>query len=914
MPKSKPLFIILDAHALIHRAFHAIPPLSTQDGTPINAVYGFTAILLKTIKDLKPAYIAAAFDRKEQTFRHKEYAEYKATRVKAPDELYVQMPLVKDVLEAFNVPIFEEAGYEADDLIGTTVRTIAKKHPGVEMVIVTGDQDALQLVDHHTKVLMPAKGVSETKLFDISAVAEKFSGLKPLQIIDYKALAGDTSDNIPGVRGIGPKGAIDLILDFETIEGIYQNIDSNKIKERTKQLLIESRDNAFLSKRLATIATDAPLDFKLEACVLHDFDKQLVIDLFQKLNFKRLLPQISALGPKSVTTTQQSILGGAEAPKRDQGDQKYLLVNDAKALKKFMSELSKQKLFALDTETTGLDPLMDSLLGISFCWKENEAYYLPTKIIETAKTELAQVFADTAITKIGHNLKFDYAVLTHYGFEIGGTLFDTMIASYILNSSHRQHGLDALAFVEFGYQMQPIEELIGKGKQQITLEQVPIEQVSWYACEDVDYTWRLYEKFNPELKKQKLDKLFLEIEMPLLPVLAKMERIGVKIDGALLYEMSTSIGKQLTRLKKEIYIHAGSEFNVNSPAQLKEILFNKLELSQVGISKTKTGISTAASELEKMRGLHPIIECIFEYRELSKLKSTYLDSLPKLISPYDNRLHTTYNQTIAATGRLSSTNPNLQNIPIRTEIGGQIRQAFVAPKGYKIIKADYSQFELRIVASLAHDQKMIEAFKSGIDIHIQTAAAINGISIDEVSKEQRRQAKEINFGVIYGMGAWGLSQRTGITPKEAQEFIDKYFATYHGIKKYLEETLEQARIKGYVETVFGRRRLLPEINSSMAQARAGAERMAVNMPIQGTQADLIKIAMINLHEQLPTISPDTKMLLQVHDELVFEVPEKEVDTLGKEIKKIMTAVGSLEVPIVVEVYSGDNWGETENLA
>ncbi len=914
MPKSKPLFIILDAHALIHRAFHAIPPLSTQDGTPINAVYGFTAILLKTIKDLKPTYIAAAFDRKEQTFRHKEYAEYKATRVKAPDELYVQMPLVKDVLEAFNVPIFEEAGYEADDLIGTTVRTIAKKHPGVEIVIVTGDQDALQLVDHHTKVLMPAKGVSETKLFDSAAVGEKFSGLKPLQIIDYKALAGDTSDNIPGVRGIGPKGAISLILDFDSIEGIYQNIDSNKIKDRTRQLLIENRDNAILSKRLATIITDAPLDFKLEACVLHDFDKQLVIDLFQKLNFKRLLPQISALGPKSVTTTQQSMLGGAEAPKRDHGDQKYSLVNDAKALKKFISELSKQKLFALDTETTGLDPLMDSLLGISFCWKESEAYYLPTKIIETAKTELAQVFADTTITKIGHNLKFDYAVLAHYGFEISGTLFDTMIASYILNSSHRQHGLDALAFVEFGYQMQPIEELIGKGKQQITLEQVPLEQVSWYACEDVDYTWRLYQKFNPELTKQKLEKLFLEIEMPLLPVLAKMERIGVKIDGALLYEMSTSIGKQLTRLKKEIYIHAGSEFNINSPAQLKEILFTKLALSQAGISKTKTGISTAASELEKMRGLHPIIECIFEYRELNKLKSTYLDSLPKLISSYDNRLHTTYNQTIAATGRLSSTNPNLQNIPIRTEIGGQIRQAFVAPKGYKIIKADYSQFELRIVASLAHDEKMIEAFKTGIDIHIQTAAAIHGIAIEEVSKEQRRQAKEINFGVIYGMGAWGLSQRTGITPKEAQEFIDKYFATYHGIKKYLEQTLEQARIKGYVETVFGRRRLLPEINSSMAQARAGAERMAVNMPIQGTQADLIKIAMINLHKQLPQISPDTKMLLQVHDELVFEVPEKEVDALGKEIKKIMTAVGSLEVPIVVEVYSGDNWGETENLA
>ncbi|MFA6918829.1 MAG: DNA polymerase I [Patescibacteria group bacterium] len=952
--RGKQKLIIIDSNALIHRAFHALPPtLTDNQGRPTNAVYGFTMILLKTIKDIKPDYIAACFDRKEKTFRHEEFEAYKAQRVKAPDELYNQIPLVKEVLESFNIPVYEKAGFEADDLIGTIAHLKSVDRPDIETVIVTGDQDAYQLIDDNTKVLAPHKGLSETMLYDIEAIKEKFQGLEPNQLIDYKGIRGDVSDNIPGVKGIGEKGAIDLLNNFQTLENIYTNIDSPKIKDRTRELLKQYHDDAIISKRLATIILDVPIDFNLADSSFYGFDMQKVIAVFQKFNFKRLLSQLQTLntdnkikiaggqgdlfskvssrGSDEATVgipsknTEHGIATSAYRPPRNdsqKGNEQYTLIT-AENLKSFLSDLNKQKEFCFDTETTGLDPFHDELVGISFCWQKNIAYYMPENIVSKAKKELAPIFTSEKIRKVGHNLKFDIEVLEQFGLEVNDIYFDTMVASYLLNPGNRQHGLDSLAFIELGYQMQPIEDLIGKpasakaaadkGKGQICMADVGVEKVCWYSCEDADISWQLYEKFLPELQKENMIGLFDNLEMPLVKVLAQIETNGVKVDGEFLKTLSKEYGKKIKDLEKKIFKLAGMEFNVSSPMQLKEVLFEKLQISVKGISKTKTGISTAASELEKLQGTHPIIDLIMEYRETTKLKSTYLDAIPKLINIRDGRIHTSFNQTVTATGRLSSSNPNLQNIPIRTEESQLIRRAFVADKGFEIIKADYSQIELRIVASLSDDQEMLKVFNSGGDIHTTTAAFINEVAPEEVTKEMRRQAKEVNFGVLYGMGAWGLASRTGISNARAQEFITKYFIKYKGVKKYIAEILEMAEEKGYVETLYGRRRYIPEINSSVSQVRASAERMATNMPIQGTAADLIKLAMVEIQNKLPGISPKSKMILQVHDELVFEVPKSDVKTVSKFVKEAMCSVMKLRAPIEVEVSVGDNWGETEKI-
>ena len=930
MSKSKQKLVIIDSNALIHRAFHALPPtLTDNQGRPTNAVYGFTMILLKTIKDLKPDYIAACFDRKEKTFRHEEFDGYKAQRAKSPDELYAQIPLVKEVLQAFNIPIYEKAGFEADDLIGTIAHLKSVDRPDIETIIVTGDQDAYQLIDSNTMVLTPHKGLSETMLYNIDAIKEKFQGLTPEQLIDYKGIRGDVSDNIPGVRGIGEKGAIELLNNFGTLENIYKNIDSPKIKDRTRELLKQYHDDAILSKRLATIIRDVPTEFKLEDADFTGFDMQKVVTLFQEFNFKRLLSQLQTLAsdkkikvvggqgdlfsqiPKEASTEKESAPSNRNEKKK-KGDEKYTLISD-KNLKSFLSDLKKQKEFCFDTETTGLNPFDDKLVGISFCWQKGEGYYMPANIAKEAHKDLAHIFSSSKIRKIGHNLKFDTEVLDHFGLEVDGIYFDTMVASYLLNPGHRQHSLDTLAFVELGYQMQPIEDLIGKGKEQICMADVGVDEVCWYSCEDADISWQLYQKFLPELQKEKMDGLFENLEMPLVNVLAQIEKNGVKVDGEFLETMSKEYGKKINELKKKIYKLAGMEFNISSPMQLKEVLFEKLQISVKGISKTKTGISTAAKELEKMQGLHPIIDLIMEYREMTKLKSTYLDAIPKLISASDGRVHTSFNQTVAATGRLSSSNPNLQNIPIRTEESQLIRRAFVAGKGFKIIKADYSQIELRIVASLANDKEMLKVFNSNGDIHTTTAAFINEVEPEEVTKEMRRQAKEVNFGVLYGMGAWGLASRTGISNARAQEFITKYFVKYKGVKKYVVEIIEMAEDKGYVETLYGRRRYIPEINSTIQQVRGSAERIATNMPIQGTAADLIKLAMVEIQNKLTDISPKSRMILQVHDELVFEVPSGDVEKVSKFVKEAMCSVMKLKAPIEVEVSVGDNWGETEKI-
>lgn len=908
-------FVIIDGNALIHRAFHALPPLTTKDGKLVNAVYGFTTIFLRVLKELKPEYVAVTFDKKAPTFRHEEYKDYKATRVKQPDELYEQIPIIKDLVAAFRVPIFEKDGFEADDLIGTISHQ--KKLQDLKTIIVTGDLDALQLVDDNTEIYTMKRGITDTIVYDEKAVREKYDGLGPDQMIDLKALKGDASDNIPGVKGIGEKGGIGLIKTFGSLENIYQSLKKNdakskKISERNKKLLLEHKADAFMSKKLATIVTNVPVKFNLEKCKLGDYSRQKVVVILQELGFKSLLnklPENSVQGKINLFQQQSSDTKGKTADK----NHFYQLVDDNKKFDEFLKALKKEKVFALDTETSGLNPIQAELIGISFAWEKGKAYFVLAKAGFLKK--LKPILEDPKIKKYGHNIKYDLEIIQKEGITLHGIAFDTMVASYLLNPGSRQHNLDSVVFAELGHEMIPIKALIGeKGKNQITMNQVPVEKVSYYSCEDADYTSRLVKPLARQLEEKVNLGLLEKIEVPLIPVLAEIETNGVKVDPKFLNNMSKNFAKEIQDIERKIYKLAGREFNISSPLQLKEILFEKLKISTDDIKKIKTGFSTAAGELEKMRGEHPIIDLVSRYREYTKLKSTYLDALPKLISPKTGRVHTSFNQTITATGRLSSSNPNLQNIPIRTKIGREIRKAFVAEPGHELVSIDYSQIELRIVASLANDQKMIEIFKADEDIHRSTAAEINGVSLNQVTKEMRYAAKEVNFGVLYGMGAYGLAWRTRIKREKAQEFIDRYFSAFKGVEKYIEQTKALAQSLGYVETLFGRRRYLPEINSGVAQIRNAAERMAINMPIQGTAADLMKLAMIEAQRELGKMKENktgkiARMILQVHDELVFEIRKDEVQAVSQKIKEIMENVYKLKVPVKAEVKTGKNWGE-----
>lgn len=906
MPKKR--LIIIDAHALIHRAWHALPPLKTKDGVLVNAVYGFTSILLRVLKDLKATHIAVAFDRKEKTLRKLEFAEYKAGRVKQPDEFYAQIPIVKKVVETFDMPIFEKVGYEADDLIGAVCKKLDPKSD-IETIIVTGDLDTLQLVDDNTKVYTLKKGISDTILYDEQAVKERFNGLGPKQIVDLKALAGDASDNIPGVRGIGEVSAINLLNEFGVLDNIYDYLkkhpEGEKIKEKTRELLLKYQNDAYMSRKLATIVTDLDFDFDLSKCEFHTFDREKVAELFHQLEFKSLLNKIPE-DPK-----RKQLAEAEDLPSKKD----YHLIDNEPDFEKFFQELKKQKNFAFDTETTSLDPLQAKLLGISFSWQDGHAYFLSRPTKEQLK-KLQPIFEDKKIGKYGHNLKFDIEVMEQAGIKTAGLAFDTMIASYLINPGSRAHNLDKVVFTELGLETTPIEKLIGKkGKKQLPMEMVNPHQLCQYSCEDADMTYRLVEKLKPQLEEKSIIGLFAKVEMPLIPVLAEMETNGIKVESKKLAKLAKEVDARIKELEKKIYREAGSEFNINSPLQMKEILFNKLQISSANIKKGKTGLSTAADELEKMKDAHPIIPLIIEYRELAKLSSTYIDALPKLINQKTGRVHTSYNQAVTATGRLSSSEPNLQNIPIRTELGEKIREAFVAEDGYELLSIDYSQIELRIVASLARDEKMMQAFRKGEDIHTRTAAEVFGVPADEVTKNQRRDAKAVNFGVIYGMGAFGLAQGTGLSRHEAQLFIDKYFQIHQGIKKYLEETKDLARGLGYVETLFGRRRYLPDLNANAPMIRSAAERAAVNHPIQGTAADLMKMAMIEVSEAIKKEFKDDeiRILLQVHDSLIFEVKKNKLQQAAKLIKDKMENVVKLRVPVEVDVEVGENWGEMEKI-
>lgn len=891
-------FVIIDGNAILHRAWHAMPPLATKDGRLVSAAYGFTVMLLKVFKDLKPTHLAVTFDLPGGTFRHEAFEAYKAQRVKQPDELYAQIPMVKDILSGFHVPVYEMPGFEADDVIGT----LSKKAPkDAEVIIVTGDRDTLQLVDERTSVYTQRKGMSDIVVYDPAAVRERY-GLDPAQMIDYKAMCGDPSDNLPGLKGIGDKGATELLKKYGTIEKIYAAVKKspNDFKPRTLLALQAGEKDVPLSKMMVTIVRDLPLEFKFAETKVETPDLAKLGEIFQDLEFRTLLPKVEKeLGLKK----KSEVRNFSPAKKTSRQAKATSAKTETLDAEAFAGIFAGAEKLAFRFSYAGEDRIAPKWSALAMydgrqaaVWKSEDGK-LPAPILKL-------LAGDTA--KVGHDVKEDLVALISVGAELGGTLEDAMLMSYLLNPGSRAHGLKDLIF-----------ETTGRADEAQT-SLFESENLSSLA-DEARRIWDLADSLSKRLSEENLTGVYETIERPLLPVLAYMEACGISVDAAFLKKMEDRMRKRIDEVSKAIIKEAGGEFNINSPAQLQQVLFEKLKLSTKGIKKTSTGqLSTGADELEKLRGLHPIIGDIFEHREYSKLLSTYVTALPTLINPRTHRVHTHFNQAVAATGRLSSSDPNLQNIPIRTELGREIRKAFVADKGNVLIAADYSQIELRIAASISEDPKMLAAFRRGDDIHTITAAAVWEIEPEKVSFEQRRAAKAINFGILYGMGANSLASSAGLSREEASNFIKRYLDVYKGLRAYMEQAKVQARTMGYVETLFGRKRYLPDINSGVPYLKAEAERMAINMPIQGTNADVIKIAMATLHERIGKDygygpKADVKMLLQVHDELVFEVKEGIAKDVAVWIRQHMMGAAELKVPLDVEVEIGKNWGDLESL-
>ena len=897
--------ILLDGNSFCYRAFFAIRELRNSKGQATNAVYGFITMLEKLIKDVDPEGIAVTFDMKGPTFRHKRYDQYKIQRAPMPDDLVSQMPLIKEVVDAMNIPIYEKQGYEADDVIAT----IAKKleAAGHETFIVTGDKDALQLVNRKIKVLNPQK---ENLIYDEAGVKARF-GVGPKQVIEIMSLMGDASDNIPGVPGIGEKTASKLIIEFGTLESVLKNI--SKIKgDKLKENLETYKEQARLSRELAEIDQNVPLDINVEGLKRQEPNSEKLSALYMELEFRNLLKNIPV----------------AEEKNTDDKDLDYHLIQDKRSFEELKSKLSKQKAWAFDFETTGTDPLTAEPIGISFSFKAKEAFYvrfsrepkirdlaLSAKTVaksdasltaEQCLNSLKGLFEDKNLKKIGQNIKYETMILKNFAIELKGIAFDTMVASYCLNPAKPNHNLDDIAMEHLGLRITSIKELIGAGKNQISMEDVPVDQVYRYGCQDSDITFRLSELLQTKLEEKDLVGLFKEIEMPLISVLADIEYAGIAIDQKLLSGLSKEMEKGLVGLTRRIHKEAGAEFNINSPKQLAEILFEKLGLPVV--KKTKTGASTDVEVLQELSEIHSLPKEILKYRELSKLKSTYVDALPLLVNPRTKRVHTSFNQTVTATGRLSSSDPNLQNIPVRTEEGRKIRRAFVAgSEKNSLISADYSQIELRVLAHLSEDESLIQAFQDGADIHRYTASLIFNVKMNDVTEAMRDSAKTVNFGVLYGMGAFSLAKSLGITNEAASDFIKSYFDRYPRVKQYLDETLEKARKNGYVSTFFKRRRYVPEILSKEIRVKRFAERTAINMPIQGTASDIIKIAMREIAQKLVKDQFESRMILQVHDELLFESPKKEVNNLVAMITNEMQSAVAFKVPMKVSVKVGPNW-------
>ena len=952
----KQTLILIDGHALAYRAYFGMPAtFNTSDGEPTHAVYGFTNMILAVWKELEPDYFIVTFDRGD-TFRHQMYADYKATREKMPDDLRTQIERIEQLVKTFNMPVFTKEGYEADDLLGTLANQAAAR--GIEAFIVTGDRDAFQLVAPNIKVIISGRSFSDREVYDEARVEERY-GLPPKKLIELKGLTGDSSDNIPGVKGIGEKGGAKLLQQYGTLEGIYDHLD--EIAAGTRAKLEAERESAFLSRDLGRIETSVPgVELNIEAGKTMDFDLVEVANLFVELEFNTIFNRIPGAPedklPKEIATIKPKKAAGPVEP-----DGEYITVDTEAKLNQLAAKLRQSSRLSVDVETDSTDEVQTNLVGIAITPAAGEGYYIPvahgTRAEAKAEAEiqpslfdqpesiineqlsmnnlqspnnqypkgtqlpitiiqnvLNPILADPRIIKYMHNAKFDITVLERHGLPVEPPIYDTMVAAWLGNNApNARYGLKDLTRQILNIQMTEIKELIGSGKNQLTMDQISIEQVTPYAAADVDMTLRLADIVaRPVRENSEYQQIFDQLEMPLIYVLKDMEMAGIKLDTEALQVMSVEMARRLGELEQQICTLAGSEFNINSTQQLSDILFKKLGLPTDGLSKTKSGYySTAAGVLESLQGQHDIITLILEQRTIAKLKSTYADSLPQLVNPRTGRVHTNYNQVGVSTGRLSSSGPNLQNIPIRTEQGREIRKAFVAEPGCQLISADYSQVELRILAHVAQDEGLLTAFANDEDIHAATAATVLGIPLAEVDKYQRRIAKTVNFGLIYGQTAFGLSQTTGMSRDEARQFIDIYFEKYPGVQKYIADTKKMAAEQGYVATLYGRRRDFSHLDSLTGPQRARAEREAINMPIQGTAADIMKQAMIALHTELKKRKLKTRMLLQVHDELVLESPKDEVDEAANLTREVMTGAFELRAKLKVDVEVGQNWLEME---
>jgi len=889
MPEKSPVYLI-DGSAYFYRAYHAITPLTTANGLPTHAAYGFTNILLRVIKEKSPEFLAVAFDAKGPNFRHEMYPDYKANRPPMPDDLAVQIPYIKKIVEAHNIHTMEEQGVEADDLIASAARKLAAL--GYKVIVVSGDKDLLQLVNDDIILWDPMKDV----FMDQDGVKKKYNVL-PDNLLDLFALTGDKSDNIPGVPGIGPKSAEKLINEYGSLDKLYENLDSLK-KSKMKDNLESHKNDAFLSRELIDLKEDLDISENIDDYRLPAPDTDKLKKLYTELEFTRLMK--------------------AEIPVAAVSREGFTLVQTGEQLAELLKLLQKADYMVLDTETSALDPFLADLVGLSVCINAKKAFYIPLghkdeegKLLsgQLSKKQvlkvLKQFLEDEKLPKLGHNLKFDYSIIKQQGegTTLKGPLWDTMIASYLLDPGRRTFKLDDLCREILDLKMTTFSEVTHGDKRPDAFVYVSLEDAGNYSCEDVHGTCLLWEEFRPKLEKQKLWQLFADLETPLLPILAEMELAGIKVDIALLQELSLEFSAKLSELEKEIYKLAGQEFNINSPRQLGEILFEKLKLPQG--RKTKTGYSTDVKVLEKL-SFHELPQAMLIHRNLSKLQSTYVEKLAALVHAKTGRVHTSFNQTVTATGRLSSSNPNLQNIPIRSEEGQRIRQAFVPEKGHVFVAGDYSQIDLRVLAHYSQDKELLEAFRSGQDIHNRTAAEIFFVSPMLITPQMRRVAKTINFGIVYGMSSFGLASQLNLSRREAQTFIDRYFKHYAGVQQFMEDIVKQARQDRYVTTLLNRIRLLPDINSSNRTRREFAERTAINTPIQGTAADIIKLAMIKVDRELKKAKLKTKMLLQIHDELVFEVPEKETNKTEKLVKECMESVMQLDVPLMVNIVVGKN--------
>jgi len=904
------LFII-DGMAIAYRAHFALirNPLVTSDGRHISAAYGFLNALLKIVRDESPDYLAVAFDSKEKTFRHKKYPDYKATREKMPFEMRPQIQWIKDILAAMNIPMIEIPGFEADDIIGTLARRAESEK--IDTYMVSGDKDFMQLVNDHIFLYAPATGKRPLTIYDSEGVKEKW-GVPPESIIDLLGLMGDSSDNIPGVKGVGEKTAVKYLKTYGSLEATLAAApDMSNEKQRDR--LLEEADMARLSRELATIDVNVPM--KLEWRDMQadsDFDRETLLIKLKELELYKFvrdlgLEEEAESERKGEAETRSKGDGEKERWGEEEKNQEYVCCDTVEKVKDLAVKLQKQDVFAFDTETDGIDPVTAPLVGLSFAFKPWEAYYIP--YTQEHLEILKAVLADENIKKVGQHIKFDMIVLQQHGAIVAGKLFDTMLAAYLLNPDNNTYKLDLLSDRYLHYHMQPITELIGQKKsQQIPMSEVDLDKITFYAAEDADITFQLYGVFTKKLEEASLSDVFNNIEMPLVPVLLDMEIDGVYLDTKFLKIMSGDIGQKMTRAMEDIYDLAGGVFNINSPKQLGQILFEKLALPAV--KKTKTGYSTDVTVLEKLKNKHPLPEKILEFRMLTKLRSTYVDAMPALINPKTHRVHGSFNQTVAATGRLSSSNPNFQNIPIRTEMGREIRKAFCTQeKDHFILAADYSQVELRIMAHLSEDPNLVAAFKEDADIHTHTAATVFNIKQEDVTSDMRRTAKVINFGIMYGAGAHRISQELNIPHGEAGAIIKAYFERYTGVKEYIDQTIAECKERGYVETSYGRKRPILDINSENGNLQQAAKRAAINMPVQGTAADIIKIAMIRMRDWMKKEKLKSKMILQVHDELVFEVHPDELELLKKQVPAIMESAAELIVPLKVDVGVGKNWFE-----